>query len=280
MERLEIVRNRITAVTAVDFHAKKLRLNREQTKAQEEKKRIFFQHRDHAFEILGTNRVERKICTTKLKIVMIRVLVAFHQPIIGEGLEHLLKKEKGIQLCPKANTLRSLQLRLSRHQPDVIMIGIPNLFHQEENDVLTSLLLQRPRLRCIALATEHQPDTFRTYWQMGLRGYLLGYTSKAELMLCLHSVAEGGWYYPPMLRTELLANQDGPHSLTAREREILLHLAAGRTTREIADELRISEQTILTYRKRLQQKLDACNVAHLISRAYHQGYLQTQTVEH
>ncbi|MEO0468584.1 MAG: response regulator transcription factor, partial [Bacteroidota bacterium] len=127
---------------------------------------------------------------------------------------------------------------------------------------------------------EHHPDTFRTYWQMGLRGYLLGYTSKSELLLCIHSVAEGGWYYPPILRTELLANQDGPHSLTIREREVLLFLASGRTTREIAVELAISEQTILTYRKRLQQKLDAANVAHLISRAFHEGYLQREWIEH
>jgi DNA-binding CsgD family transcriptional regulator len=64
-----------------------------------------------------------------------------------------------------------------------------------------------------------------------------------------------------------------PH-ITEREMQVLRHLAAGKTTKEIARDLNIAFKTALTHRSHLLQKFDANNVALLVSKAITQGYLE------
>ncbi len=64
-----------------------------------------------------------------------------------------------------------------------------------------------------------------------------------------------------------------PH-ITDREMQVLRHLAAGKTTKEIARDLNIAFKTALTHRSHLLQKFDANNVALLVSKAITQGYLE------
>ncbi len=62
--------------------------------------------------------------------------------------------------------------------------------------------------------------------------------------------------------------------ITEREMQVLRHLAAGKTTKEIARELNIAFKTALTHRSHLLQKFDANNVARLVSKAITQGYIE------
>ncbi len=62
--------------------------------------------------------------------------------------------------------------------------------------------------------------------------------------------------------------------ITEREMQVLRHLAAGKTTKEIARDLSIAFKTALTHRSHLLQKFDANNVARLVSKAITQGYIE------
>jgi DNA-binding CsgD family transcriptional regulator len=62
--------------------------------------------------------------------------------------------------------------------------------------------------------------------------------------------------------------------ITEREMQVLRHLAAGKTTKEIARDLSIAFKTALTHRSHLLQKFDANNVALLVSKAITQGYIE------
>jgi len=65
-------------------------------------------------------------------------------------------------------------------------------------------------------------------------------------------------------------------SITSREKEVLLYIAHELTSREIAQKLFISTHTVISHRKKLQEKLDAKNVAGIVRRAFEIGLLQVR----
>jgi len=109
----------------------------------------------------------------------------------------------------------------------------------------------------------------------GAHGYLLKDTSPEELARAIESVAQGGAFFSPGVSNVLLQDlqtakrQDTiqESELSGREQEVLRAIAQGKTTKEVATELNLSDRTVETYRVRLKRKLNARNVAELLNHA-------------
>jgi two-component system response regulator DesR len=109
----------------------------------------------------------------------------------------------------------------------------------------------------------------------GARGYVLKETPVTELVRAVMLVAAGGTYVDPLLAPALVrAGAIGDHApLSAREREILRHLADGETNDGIAAALSLSPSTVRTYIRRAMQKLEADTRTQAVAIALRESFI-------
>ena len=104
---------------------------------------------------------------------------------------------------------------------------------------------------------------FREAIRLGCKGYLSKETSIVEILSALRAVRDGQLYVPPSLLALLIEKQASPttgvkalhEQLTTAERRILRHIAAGKSSKEIANELSIQYKTVENHRSNISQKL-------------------------
>jgi DNA-binding NarL/FixJ family response regulator len=117
--------------------------------------------------------------------------------------------------------------------------------------------------------------------EAGAMGYVLKQAVDTELVSAIRAVARGESFLDPPVAKQVLdaylkeprASGDTYMLLTEREREILILIAQGNTTRAIAEQLHLSPNTVDVHRARLMQKLDLHNVAELSAYAIRRGLI-------
>src|SRR5256886_2226649 len=136
-----------------------------------------------------------------------------------------------------------------------------------------------PRAKVILL-TMHTDDHYvLEALRMGIRGFVVKSQAPADLMQAIHEVLGGMVYLSPRVSRTLvqayLAKSALPADpLTPREREVLQLVAAGKTTKEVAELLGISVKTAESHRTHIMQKLDTSNTAGVVRYAIRQGLIQ------
>ncbi|MCT9929782.1 response regulator transcription factor [Planotetraspora sp. A-T 1434] len=115
----------------------------------------------------------------------------------------------------------------------------------------------------------------------GASGFLLKDVPAADLFSAIRSVHAGGAVVAPTTTRRLLerfavhlptdTTKPGPHGLTTREQEVLLHVARGLSNAEIAQHLRLAEATVKTHLNRILAKLDVNGRAQAVVYAYESG---------
>ena len=114
----------------------------------------------------------------------------------------------------------------------------------------------------------------------GASGYLLKTEAADDLVQAIRTVLAEGRYVSPQLvdsnaekYVQQLIDEKEQPVLTSREREVLRHIAEGKTNRQIADELYVSEKTVDNHRQHIMAKLDLHNTAGLTRYAIKAGIL-------
>ncbi|MDE3088984.1 MAG: response regulator transcription factor, partial [Chloroflexota bacterium] len=140
-----------------------------------------------------------------------------------------------------------------------------------------------PQTNILVLTMHEGEDYFFRILSAGASGYLLKGASSGELLNAIRAVHAGGVYlYPTMakklmsdyLKGRRIGNQSDP--LTPREREVLKFIAEGKTNREIAEELVLSQNTVQTHRLHLMEKLNLHNRTELIKYAMRRGLIEAE----
>jgi DNA-binding NarL/FixJ family response regulator len=132
-------------------------------------------------------------------------------------------------------------------------------------DLLAEVRRLWPRLLVLVVSAYAEEEFALRCLRLGAQGYVMKTAGSKELVAAVRKVLGGGKYVTPLLAERLAAAAGGdlsqpPHELlSARELQVLRLVAMGRSLKEIADELRLSERTIATYRARLATKLGLCS---------------------
>ena len=186
----------------------------------------------------------------------IRVVLAEDQAMVLGALAALLELEPDIHVVARAANGRDALSLVEQHNPDVLVtdIEMPGLTGLE---VATALRNSRPRVRTVILTTFARPGYLRRALDSGARGYLLKDRPAAELADAVRRVHQGLRVVDPGLATEAWSAEPDP--LTDRERQILQRAGDGRTSAEIAADLRLSEGTVRNYLSEAINKLGAAN---------------------
>lgn len=186
----------------------------------------------------------------------IRVVLAEDQAMVLGALEALLELEPDISVVGRAANGREALDAAARLAPDVLVtdIEMPAMTGLE---LAAALHTSHPQIRTIILTTFARPGYLRRALDAGARGYLLKDRPAAELAEAVRRVHQGLRVVDPALATEAWSAEPDP--LTDRERQILQRAGDGRTSTEIANELRLSEGTVRNYLSEAIAKLGASN---------------------
>ena len=186
----------------------------------------------------------------------IRVLIAEDQTMLRGALSQLLELEPDITVIAQAANGREAQRMAREHTPDVIVtdIEMPEMTGLE---FAAALKDSDSKARVIILTTFARPGYLRRALDAGARGYLLKERPASELAEAIRRVHAGLRAVDPALAAEAWGADEDP--LSDRERQILQRAGDGRSSAEIASELRLSEGTVRNYLSEAIAKLGAAN---------------------
>jgi DNA-binding NarL/FixJ family response regulator len=147
-------------------------------------------------------------------------------------------------------------------------------------DVLKQLRTEHPHLPILVLSTYPEDQFAIRAIRAGASGYLTKQSAADQLAEAIRKVVDGGLYMSAWLSERLAREVAGgsskpPHErLSDREYQVMLRIASGRTTKEIAAELCLSDKTVSTYRMRLARKIGLTSEAELTAYVFRNGLLE------
>jgi DNA-binding NarL/FixJ family response regulator len=178
-----------------------------------------------------------------------------------ESMVALLRYASGVRLLGAHPSGEAALVNVPAEQPEVVLMDI-NLPGMSGIDCIAKLKAQMPGLRALMLTTYEDSHLIFNSLRAGASGYILKNKSSAELLAAIQQVHEGGAPMSMRIARKVVAffNQlPGPtpeaERLSEREAQVLAALAKGLLYKEIGIQLKISENTVRTYIKRIYEKL-------------------------
>jgi DNA-binding NarL/FixJ family response regulator len=191
---------------------------------------------------------------------MIRVLIVDDHEIVRRGLKEIFDEEfSELKIGEAENSRTALEL-ITAHEWDIILLDI-NIPGRNGLEVLGEIKRLRPRTPVLIVSAYPEEEFAIRSFKLGASGYLNKNSAADEVVAASKKAIAGGKYVTALLAEKLAATLGGniqlaPHeSLSSRELQVLQMVANGRTIKEIAAELALSEKTVGTYRSRISKKM-------------------------
>jgi DNA-binding NarL/FixJ family response regulator len=191
---------------------------------------------------------------------MIRVLIVDDHQIVRRGLKEIFSDEFADLNVGEAETSKAALELVVTQDWDIVLMDI-NIPGRNGLEVLEEVKRLRPRTPVLVLSAYPEEEFAIRALKCGASGYLNKSRASEELLAGVKQVLAGGRYITASLAERLAAAlgsdvQQAPHeSLSSRELQVLRMVANGRTLKEVAAELALSEKTVGTYRSRISKKM-------------------------
>ena len=213
------------------------------------------------------------------------ILLVDDHAIIRQGLCSLLEKQPDIEVIAEANNGRKALELVRQLMPDIVIMDVtmPGLNGIEATRQIYS---QLPQVKVIALSIHSNRRFISDMLRAGAAGYILKECLFDELVQAIQAVAAGDTYLSPRITgvvvedyiNRLSTDVDSPLSLlTSREREVLQLVAEGKSTKQIALKLHVSNKTIEANRRQIMDKLGLHSIAELTKYAIREGLTTLET---
>lgn len=212
---------------------------------------------------------------------IIKILIVDDHPMMRDALRMSLASEKDLKVIGEGNNGKEALKLLETLTPDVILM---DLMMPEMNGVeaITQIFRTNPQARILVLTSMEDEEHVMAAIQAGALGYFPKTAPRQYLLEAIHKVADGVPYMPAgiamklfqgLRKTKTVAQGDPQITITARQREIMILMAEGKTDEEIANMLSLQESTVRAHVHQIGQRLGTENRSQIV--AYVHNHLKS-----
>jgi DNA-binding NarL/FixJ family response regulator len=202
----------------------------------------------------------------------IRILSIDDHPLLREGIAIIIQSQPGMSLIAEASSASEGIQKYREHLPDITLMDL-RLPDMSGIDALIAIRTEFPQARVIMLTTFEGDVEIQRALQAGALGYMLKSMPPKDLVEMIRSAHAGKRRIPPEVAAHL-AEHVGDETLTAREIDVLRHVAGGNRNRDIAGLLFISEETVKVHIRHIMEKLGASDRTQAVAIAVRRGIVQ------
>jgi DNA-binding NarL/FixJ family response regulator len=194
----------------------------------------------------------------------LRLLVVDDHEVVRQGLVALLDRRESFQVVAQAGTVTEAIAAVDRFQPDIIIMDV-RLPDGSGIEACRDIRAEHPETRVLMLTSYPDEEAVLSAIVAGANGYLLKQVRAGDLVSALEAVGRGESLLDPAVTEKVLERVrrvatsdyiDESAQLTAQEQKILLLVAEGKTNKEIAAEVYLSDKTVKNYVSSILSKLN------------------------
>ncbi len=193
---------------------------------------------------------------------MIKVLIVDDHHVVRRGLLFFLKTQKDIEVVGEASNGKEAIELTALLQPDIILMDLV-MPEMDGIQATKHIKAKYPNIQIIMLTSFSDRDHVVPAIEAGAAGYQLKDIEPDELVLAIRRVMDGENIMHPQVTTQLIQNQEMTselphmlHPLTNREQDVLGELTKGKSNKEIASSLFVTEKTVKTHISNIFAKLE------------------------
>jgi DNA-binding NarL/FixJ family response regulator len=202
----------------------------------------------------------------------LRVLIADDHPVVRSGLVAAIGRHSDMEVVAEASDGHEAVAKALAILPDVCLIDL-RMPLMDGVDAIKRILESRPTAYLMVLTSfETREDVYRAI-EAGAKGYVLKEAPIQEIIECIRAVARGQTWISPKVGAHL-AKRISEHELTAREREVLRELSAGKSNKEIGVTFDISEATVKVHVTHILEKLNVTGRTEAMNAALKRGIVR------
>jgi DNA-binding NarL/FixJ family response regulator len=184
----------------------------------------------------------------------IRILIVDDHPIMRVGIAAIINAQPEMQVIGQAGTAAEAMRMFEAMQPDLTLMDL-RLPDRSGVEAIRAIRAVSPKARIIVLTTYEGDEDIHQALEAGARGYLIKGMPHDALVKALYRVHAGQRFLPQVVTEALSSRVPGSH-LSQREQEVLQLMFAGKSNREIAEELAIKEATVKSHVSVILMRLD------------------------
>jgi two-component system response regulator DevR len=194
----------------------------------------------------------------------LRLLVVDDHEVVRQGLVSLIGRRAGFEVVAQAGSVAESIEQAARYEPDLVVMDV-RLPDGSGIEACREIRAAHPETRVIMLTSYPDEEAVLSAIIAGASGYLLKQIRGRDLVAALESVGRGESLLDPAVTEKVLERvrrlvsgdaSDELSELTAQERKILLLVAEGKTNKEIAAEVFLSDKTVKNYVSSILSKLN------------------------
>ncbi|MGA3158918.1 MAG: response regulator transcription factor [Steroidobacteraceae bacterium] len=199
----------------------------------------------------------------------IRVILADDHPVVRDGLAAIVNQQADMEVIGEAGDGEEALTLFHALKPDVMVLDL-RMPKRDGVGVVQHLIQSDPEARVLIMTTyDGDEDIFRSL-SHGARGYILKDAPRQEILTAIRAINEDRTYTSSTVASKALLRMGKP-SLTQRELDVLQLVAEGRSNKDIARRLEITEGTAKTHVKGILTKLDAISRTEAVAVAHRRG---------
>jgi DNA-binding NarL/FixJ family response regulator len=200
----------------------------------------------------------------------LKVLLVDDHALVRRGFRRMLEDEPSIQVVGEASDGLEAVESAEKLQPDVIVMdcALPQINGIEAS---RRILAARPETKILMLSMHSEDTLIRQALEAGAKGYVLKNAMDLDLVSAIKKVSEDKMVLDPQISRGGALKGERDTGLTPRELEILQHIVAGKSNKEIAGELKLSVNTVSVHRANIMDALGIHKTAELVVYAIRNG---------
>ena len=204
-----------------------------------------------------------------------RIFIVDDHPLVREGLTNLINGQDDLIVCGEAKDSAQAIGEIMKARPDVALIDI-SLTNESGLELVKQLARQFPQVALIILSMHDETLYAERALRAGARGYVMKHETSKSVLASIRRVLGGGVYVSERIDKRIASRLDSSRELVTtspverlsdRELEIFRLLGQGRTTSQIAGDLKLSLKTVQAYCARAKEKFGATSLNELLRAA-------------